>query len=280
MNVEQRNRINEGDKKKTTLLKMFKNNQKREFPLSARYRNTNGKINNETGTTSRATNNSPTMPVKFEQPVKLTSILSNATQDLNKAENMSQLVSYKLVSDVKKQQQDKTDDVNIYTIQPPKTSEAATTIDTLDTLQTVEKCISQMEAKAIQQKNIQKFLELCKSIKPDAKTEAKDKSQELNQKPPTNNQPPLKSFNEVEDLLKPGVSDMEAEYSETFDRTSKTRNSTTGAERADRTMKSKPLSRAASDAQEHNKAGVGEKTTVVKAKPRYIRNNVSQQQVI
>lgn len=283
MNVEQRNRINEGDKKKTTLLKMFKNNQKREFPLSARYRNTNGKINNETGTTSRATNNSPTMPVKFEQPVKLTSILSNATQDLNKAENMSQLVSYKLVSGVEKQQQqqDKSDDVNIYTIQPSKTTEPPppTTIDTLDSLQTVEKCISQMEAKAIQQKNIQKFLELCKSIKPDTKSDVKDKSQELNPKPPTNNQPPLKSFNEVEDLLKPGVSDMEAEYSETFDRTSKTRNSTSGAERADRTMKSKPLSRAASDAQDHNnKTGVGQKTTtIVKAKPRHIRNNVSQQ---
>lgn len=268
--VELRNRINESDKKKATLtlMKMFKNNQKREFPLSARYRSANGKVNNETGTTtSRVTNNSPTMPVKFEQPVKLTSILSNnATQDLNKAENMSQLVSYKLVSDVKKQQDG---DVNIYSIQPPKTTET----DTLDTLQTVEKCISQMEAKAIQQKNIQKFLELCKSIKPDAKTDVKDKSQDLVQKPAI--QPPLKSFNEVENLLKPGVSDMEAEYSETFDRASKTRNSTSGAERAERIVKSKPLSRAASDAQEHNKVVTVPEKVTSKPKPRYGRN-VSQ----
>lgn len=267
---------NEKDK---PLLKMFRNNQKREFPLSARYRTSNGNASNnaETGSTSSKTNNSPTMPMKFEQPVKLTSILSsptdtrkavsgNATQDLNKAENLSQLISYKLVSDVKKPQPETKDNgVNIYSIQPPKTT------DTLDTLNTIEKCITQMEAKAIQQKNIQKFIEICKSIKPDSKTEAKEKSQ--NQLAPNvvpSNQPPLKSFNEVENLLKPGVSDMEAEYSETFDRTAKTRSSTSGAERA--AIKSKPLSRAASDAQEHKPIT---ERVVTKAKPRLTRN-VSQ----
>lgn len=259
---------------------MFKNNQKREFPLSARYKTANGKVdgNVEAGSTSSRMNNSPTMPVKFEQPVKLTSILSsptdtrkavtsNATQDLNKAENLAQLISYKLVSDIKKPPPAETKEgngVNVYSIQPPKTT------DTLDTLSTIEKCITQMEAKAIQQKNIQKFLELCKSIKPDAKTDSKDKSQ-TSVVPPSvpPNQPPLKSFNEVENLLKPGVSDMEAEYTETFDRAAKTRSSTSGAERA--AIKTKPLSRTVSDAQEHKP--VTER--VAKPKPRLARN-VSQ----
>lgn len=257
---------------------MFKNNQKKEFPHSARYRIVNGKV--EAGSTSSRTNNSPTMPTKFEQPVKLTSILSsptdtrkavtsNATQDLNKAENLSQLISYKLVSDVKKQQPPtETNGVNVYSIQPPQTT------DTLDTLSTIEKCITQMEAKAIQQKNIQKFLELCKSIKPDAKTDNnnKDKSQ-TSVVPPSVVPPnqPLKSFNEVENLLKPGVSDMEAEYTETtFDRSAKTRSSTSGAERA--AIKSKPLSRAVSDAQEHKPIT---ERVATKPKPRLARN-VSQ----
>lgn len=264
---------------------MFKSNQKREFPLSARYKATNnGKVNNndntETGSTSSRTNNSPTMPMKFDQPVKLTTILctptgsrkavsGNATQDLNKAENLSQLISYKLVSDVKKPQSDtaandNNNDVNIYSIQQPKNT------DTLDTLNTIEKCISQLEAKAIQQKNIEKFMEICKRIKPDMKTEAKDKSQNVlapNASPSTIDQPPLKSFNEVENFLKPGVSDMEAEYSEAFDRTAKTRSSTSGAERV--AVKSKPLSRAASDAQEHKPIT---ERVVTKAKPRLIRN--------
>lgn len=280
--VELRNRINENKGKSSPLAKMFKHNQKREFPLSARYRGANGKVADTGGESSRVTNNSPTMPVKFEQPVKLTSILSspgdarksgNATQDLNKAENMSQLISYKLVSDVKKHQQPpearRDGDLNIYSIQPAKPAET----DTLDALQSVEKCITQLEAKAVQQKNIQKFLEICKSIKPDAQsTIPQDLATSAQKKPEGALQPPLKSFNEVENLLKPGVSDMEAENAETFDRAAKTRSSTSGAERADRgAAKSKPLSRAASDAQEHK---VPERAQQ-KAKPRYIRN-VSQ----
>lgn len=279
MNGTIAHRINNNNEKDKAVLKMFKNNQKREFPLSARYRNINGKTSNnvdvEAGSTSTRMNNSPTMPVKFEQPVKLTSILSsptdtrktvsgNATQDLNKADNLSQLTSYKLVSDVKKPQSETkdNDDVNVYSIQPPKTTE------TLYTLSTIEKCINQMEAKAVQQKNIQKFLELCKSIKPDTKPDNKDKSQNsIVPASVTSNQPPLKSFNEVENFLKPGVSDMEAEYTETFDRSAKTRNSTSGAERT--TIRSKPLSRAVSDAQEHKPIT---ERVVAKPKPRLNRN--------
>lgn len=268
--IQLRNKINETDKKPShhvdaslLVTKMFGN--RKEYPLSARYKN-------PTSSTSRPTNNSPTMPVKFDQPVKLTTILSNpqtsgnATQDLNKAEDLSQLISYKLVSGVKKPPApDKDPDVNIYAIQPK--AEPAT--DTMDALSNVERCITQMEAKAIQQKNIQKFLELCKSIKPDAKADPKDASGDSLAQEPAALQPPLKSFNEVEDLLKPGVSDMEAEYAETFDRSSKTRSSAGGAERAERAAKvAKPLSRAASDAQEHK--GVPER--VAKAKPRYTRN--------
>lgn len=277
--------------------------EKKEYPLSARYKDLNCRINarfglnSEGGSTDTESSSSahsehsrptpsPVSSPKFEKPVKLTSILnppsknSNATQDLNKTNNLSQLTSYKLVSDIKKVDsasespkiesicKNKEDCINIYQIQPPKQTDHKN-IETMDALLQVENYISQMEAEETRKRNMQKFNELCKNLKPDGGKGQKDKSQEtINKKVPEHMMAPLKAFNEVENLLKPGVSDMEAENSQPFDRSNKIRSSTGAADRTEKVNKSKPLSRAASDAQEHK---VPERVPL--PRPRYNKNS-------
>lgn len=306
---------------------------KKEFPLSARYRDINGRLilkrnslsdqgssdSNSTGSmgTDRPKQNSPNTSPKFEKPIALSSILSNttdakkitsgknsnATQDLNKTGNLSQLTSYRLVSDIKKpnapneSETPKTDkirkeDTNIYSIQPVKTELPksvgvhlvfdapkdlqAKPIETLDTLQHVQNYISQIEAEEVKRKNLEKFLAMCQKLKSDPKSvppvqkDKSDKSQEvlLEKKAQEHILVPLKTSNEVENLLKPGVSDMKVEETESFDRSNKIRSSMGGAEYNEKN-RNKPLSRAASDVQ----ADSVPNRVVAKPKPRYNRNN-------
>lgn len=298
---------------------------KKEFPLSMRYRDINGRLilkrnslsnqgssDNSVDSDHSKTDSTPNASPKFEKPVTLTSILnnstdtkkvisgknSNATQDLNKAGNVSQLTKFRLVSDIKKpntsnelgstksnKSSKKEQDINIYSIQPVQTELPKSVgvnlvfdapkdlqikpIDTMDTLQNVQKYISQIEAEEARRKNMQKFNELCKNLKPDTKSEQKDKSQEIvnEKKPQEHILVPLKTSNEVENLLKPGVSDMDVEGTEPFERTDKKRSSVSGTEYNDKN-KGKPLSRASSDVQGHKIPD-----HVVKAKLRYNRNN-------
>lgn len=280
---------------------------KREYPLSARYRDINGKLilkgnslsdqgsSDSSMGTSHPKTNSPNTSPKFEKPVALSSILnnaddtkkitseknSNATQDLNKAGNVSQLTSYKQVNKNKNET-----DINIYSIQPMKTElikpigvnstydAPKPPVDTLDTLLHVENYISQIEAQEVRRKNMQKFLELCQTLKSDSKLDKKDKSQDVlpEKKAQEHILVPLKTSNEVENLLKPGVSDMEVEEKkESFERSNKIRSSMGGTEYNEKN-RNKPLSRAASDVQDHPIPN----RPVVKPKPRY---NLNKSQV-
>ncbi|KAF2898177.1 hypothetical protein ILUMI_07997, partial [Ignelater luminosus] len=213
---------------------------------------------------------------------------NNATHELNKAENMSQLTSFKLVTDAKimfkqnkshegspkidKKHKKKDGDLNIYAIQPVQTSpslkpsieinlkfppppgEPPSNMETLNSLQQVQNYISLCEAEAIRRKNLQKFDEMLKQKNtnnakkpPVIENKMKDKSQDIDVKQFEHINEPLKSYNEVEDLLRPGLSDMQAENVESFERGNKIRSSTTGVQRSERL---KVLSRASSDAQD------------------------------
>lgn len=264
--------------------------EKKGYPLSARYKDIYGRLRqvpNSEGSSSGSSdsssvasssdkskrNPSPVSSPKFDKPVKLSTIINgsptknrNATQDLNKTSNMAQLTSFRLVSEVKRpiknnkgelmyikphRLHDENDQVvNKIEQQPP---------DTMELLQNAGSIISKLEADEKRRRNIQKFNEICKNLKPDVKNEQKDVSQELREEPRKNAinieslAPPLKSFNEVENFLKPGVSDMEAENTENFERGTKVRSSTGYNERQEKNKsnKNKPLSRAASDAQDH-----------------------------
>lgn len=216
--------------------------------------------------------------VIINSPV-LSSKTNNATHELNKAENMSQLTSYKLVSDAKikfkqsksydespkmeKKTKKKNNDLNVYTVQPsqkPSTdlnhkfsaSRGEPNLDTLNPLQQIENYISMCEAEAVKKQNLQKFDEILKKKNTNNLNGPlinKEHSQDIDLKQFEHIQEPLKSFNEVENLLRPGLSDMQAENAETFDRTDKTRNSTTGVQRNEVKLNVK-LARASSDAQE------------------------------
>ncbi|XP_018333169.1 MAP/microtubule affinity-regulating kinase 3-like [Agrilus planipennis] len=219
---------------------------------------------------------------------------SNATHELNKAENVSQLTGFKLVSDVKalfnKQNNDsrsssspkhekkhkKDDDINIYSIQPPQQGRESIrrtannsfsknmkdempALDSMNALQNVQRFIDACEEEAVKNENLKKFEELLKKNQdknkankdisiPDIKKAVQSPKVEQAKKFVEHIHEPLKSYNEVEDLLRPGVSDMEADNMENFDRGQKTRNSTSGVRPNE--SKAKPLSRTASDAQE------------------------------
>lgn len=230
---------------------------------------------------------------------------SNATHELNKSDNESQLIGYKSITENKLQQRAKDifdkspnfmkklkmkdDHVNIYTVNDHRNLQSPTspklpekrytevTMDTLNPLQQIEAYISQCEAEAQKTKNIEKFENILKTVKSsplDKKKELesdKEKSQEFDKKQLGHLHEPLKSFNEVENLLKPGVSDMEAENSVPFDRTNKARCSTSEVESNYGKNKSKPLSRTASDAQQRPIERKVEKNKVVN---RYNRNQV------
>ena len=132
-------------------------------------------------------------------------------------------------------------------------------LETLNSLQQVESYISQCEAEAQKSRNMQRFQDILKTLKHPKQTregvesEGKTSQEALLRKKPTEHiQEPLKSFNEVENLLKPGVSDLEAENVEPFERSSKARSSTSEVESGYPKNKTKPLSRTVSDAQERN----------------------------
>lgn len=273
---------------------------KQGHPLSVRYKDINGRLRqalNSEGSSSGSSDSSsvtsstekskltpsPISSPKFDKPVKLTTILNgsptknrNATQDLNKTSNIGQLTSFRLVSEINRSpiRIQKGELIYLPTQRERIYDEIEQQpLDTLESLQTAGNLISKIEADERRRRNIQKFNEICKNIKPEIKNDHKDASQELREEPRKKAinieslAPPLKSFNEVENFLKPGVSDMEAENTENFERGTKIRSSTGYNERQEKNNKSnknKPLSRAASDAQDHKIPD----RTVPKPKPR------------
>lgn len=224
---------------------------------------------------------------------------SNATHELNKSDNESQLIGYKTITsennprdklsihnkvrdafdkspNFMKKLKMKDDHVNIYTVNndhhqrnlqsptSPHPPEKRYTENTMDTLTQIEAYISQCEQEAKKTKNIEKFENILKAVKTRPtnhnnnnnknKEEAmleddKEKSQVFDKKLEHLHEP-LKSYNEVEDLLKPGVSDMQAENPVPFDRGNKARCSISEVESNYGKNKNKPLSRTASDAQQ------------------------------
>lgn len=136
-------------------------------------------------------------------------------------------------------------------------------VDTLDSLSQVENYISRCEKEQKLSKNLEKFDDILKKVKNPKATEnnnlQKEASQEI--KKPVRLEhilEPLKSFDQVEDFLKPGVSDMQAETSaDPFDRKDKSRRSTSGVENQPaKPDKGKILSRTASDAQDRPVVGI------------------------
>lgn len=234
---------------------------------------------------------------------------SNATHELNRSDNVSQLTGYKSATENKLQSKVKDvfdmspnfmkkikikdDHVNIYTVndhrelptspKPPmkRYNDNTPNMDTLNPLQQIEAYISQCEAEAQKTKNIEKFENILKSVKGSKANkqidllengnDVKEKSQEFDKKQLEHLHEPLKSFNEVEDLLKPGVSDMQAENPVPFDRGNKARCSTSEVESNYGKNKSKPLSRTASDAQQRP---IERKIEKNKGSNRYSRNQV------
>ncbi|XP_022905000.2 serine/threonine-protein kinase MARK2 isoform X3 [Onthophagus taurus] len=216
---------------------------------------------------------------------------SNATNELNKSENESQLTGYKPISGNKPPQKIKDvveksspgllkklmhkDEMNIYTINDRKDLKpspmAARRIDvnlvfpddTMNSLQNVQSYINHCEAEAIKARNLEKFDNMLKKVKSPVtqlkeENAPKDKSQDITKKPLEHIHEPLKSYNEVENLLKPGVSDMQAENSVPFDRSNKARCSA-GGESAYPKKPTKLLSRTASDA--HDRPSEKKETT-------------------
>lgn len=273
----QREKITNGGKYNERYQNTFA--EKKGYPFSVRYKDINGRLRqtllNSEGSSSDSSSvtssgdkskltPSPISSPKFDKPVKLTTILNgsptkyrNATQDLNKTSDVAQLTSFKLLSDKLSLEKNQ---INRAEQQP---------LDTINILEQAEIAISNIEANEIRKRNMEKFNQLCKNVRPEVKKGQKDVSQELREEPRKavnieSLAPPLKSFNEVENFLKPGVSDMEAENTENFERRTKIRSSTGRNERQEKNSKSKPLSRAASDAQDHKIPD----RTAVKPKPR------------
>lgn len=133
---------------------------------------------------------------------------SNATNDLNNSQNLSQLTSFKIKKPV-----DYTE-INYLTVPCTKSDKDQNSFDTLTTLQGIANCIAVHEEKHKISENVDKFDEFLKK-RWNAQNESanilqnKEKSQNFNYN--ELNQKPLKSFNEVENLLRPGVSNLEAE---------------------------------------------------------------------
>ncbi|XP_031345072.1 serine/threonine-protein kinase MARK2-like isoform X3 [Photinus pyralis] len=234
-------------------------------------------LSSPTGESRKITLNSP-----VGSPI-LSNRTNNATHDLNKEDNLSQLTSYKLVGDTRTKARNlvaspraKRNDLNIYAIQPSQPDEPPThnIMDTLNPLQQVQDYISACEAEAKSKKNLQKFDELIKrkNTAPPRVEKKVEQSQEIDLKQFQHRAvvEPLKSYNEVENLLRPGLSDMRADNVDTFDRGNKTRNSTSGVQ-VKPNGAGKILSRAASDAQD--RVQIQRKSAVVKVKP---NRNISQ----
>lgn len=178
----------------------------------------------------------------------------NATHDLNNSKNISQLASYRIISASNQATPKPVDytEQNYFTVPNPE-SYAVTfrnkikddpKTDTLYTLENIQAYITECEE---QQK--------LKKIAPDFPTNmtrprteenilsCRESSPKIDSKDMNHIQEPLKSFNEVENLLKPGVSDLEAEHREI-----KGRHSSTNEEYNKRTPSHKHVLRTVSDA--------------------------------
>lgn len=150
---------------------------------------------------------------------------SNATYDLNNSKNLSQLTRYKMkVEENTKKTIDYTE-INYRTVPNnaalcTSTTQDETYFDTLQGLKGVENYIARREERQKLFDNINKFDEMMMKNRkkvPNLLQEdvlmKKEKSQDFdyNKKALSHINDPLISYGEVEDLLKPGVSNLEAE---------------------------------------------------------------------
>lgn len=148
----------------------------------------------------------------------------NATQDLNNSKNVSQLASYRIIStsnqppkliDYTEQNYYTVPNSENYTVNLRNKNKDDTKTDTMYTLENIQAYITECE----EQQKLKKIVPDFPAIMTRPRTEenilsCRENSPNIDSKDMNHIQEPLKSFNEVENLLKPGVSDLEAEHRE------------------------------------------------------------------
>lgn len=181
---------------------------------------------------------------------------SNATYDLNNSTNVSQLTSYKIKkSDDLKIPIDYTE-VNYLTVPnnaalcSTPTNPEDNSFETMRLLKNVESFIAKREENENLRNNFHKFDELIKKqsaatalLQEDIKIK-KEKSQDFEKAIPLAD--PLKSYGEVENLLRPGVSNLEPDQIVELRRSDK-------EERMPEKKKNYPVARTVSDVQDNRR---------------------------
>lgn len=174
---------------------------------------------------------SPSFPRKIPRATKKccakeveTTSYRNATSDLNNSKHVALLAKYKpKPAKLELQDLDFTE-INYLTVPnnaalcstTPATQEPPNSFDTLKMLQEIETCIKASEQKQNYHDNISKFDELLKKrvLNPatlPAGELIREKSENFDVASQNEHQGQLKSFGEVQNFLRPGVSNLEAE---------------------------------------------------------------------